>query len=115
MRKLALALSFVPMLAFAQAAELSGLAAPAAPTDTVLIPRSLVPMIEQAVLHPHMVDAGDALTLLQQLEACVADNPVDGVTRREGQDKCPLVTQTLETQAQALANAKKATAPAKSN
>jgi hypothetical protein len=114
MRRLSLGLSFVPMLAFAQAAEPPASAAPS-PPDTVLIPRSLVPMIEQAVLHPHMVDAGDALALLQQLEACVADNPVAGVTSRNGPDKCPLVTQALDAQVQALTNAKMAKAPARRN
>jgi hypothetical protein len=112
-----LALSCVPTLALAQMPVARTPAASAPPatavSETVLIPSALVPPIMQAILHPHSVDVGDILTLVQQLEACVADNPVDGAVRRNGPDQCPVVTQALA--AQTSANAKKPTASGKPN
>jgi hypothetical protein len=116
MRRTVLALLFIPTLAFAQTAQQSPQPAPVAAasplSDVVLMPRGFVPLIEQAILHPHSADVGDILTLVQELDACVANNPVGGVTRRDGPDRCPVVTEALAAQAQELANAKKA-APAK--
>ena len=119
MRRFILALSCLPTLAFAQAAAQPPQPAPASPvapsSEMVLIPRALISPIEQAILHPHNVDVGDVIALMQQLEACVADNPMTGVARRNGPDQCPPVTQALSAQAQELADAKKAAAPAKLN
>ena len=101
------------MLAFAQASvQPSQSAPPYQPSDTVLIPRALIAPIEQAILHPHSVDVGDVIALLQQFRACVADNPTNGVVRHLEPDLCSPVTQALAVQAQELAEAKKtATAP----
>lgn len=113
MRRLILALSCVPTLVSAQTSSQPAPASPAAPpSEMVLIPRALISPIEQAILHPHSVDVGDILTLIRQLDACVADNPTGGVVQRSGPDQCTPVTQALAAQAQELADAKKAATPA---
>ena len=118
MRRMVLVLLCVPTLAFAQVSEQSPQPVPAIAAspvaEIILIPRGFVPLIEQAILHPHSADVGDILALVQQLDACVADNPVAGATRHDGPDRCPVVTQALAAKAQELADAKKA-APAKPN
>jgi hypothetical protein len=114
MRRLILAFSCIPVLAFAQTPgpQPAPAASAIAPFETILIPRGFVPLIMQAILHPHSVDVGDILTLVQQLDACVADNPVNGAVHRDGPDQCSVVTQALEAQAQKPADAKKgATSP----
>jgi hypothetical protein len=118
MHRMVLALLCVPTLAFAQVSEQSPMPLPAIAaspvSEIVLIPRGFIPLIEQAILHPHSADVGDIVALLQQLDACVADNPQGGVTRHDGPDRCPVVTQALAAKAQELADAKKA-APGKPN
>ena len=112
MRRLILAAwCVVPTLVFAQSppqlqqpAEGSPIVLP---QDMVLIPRGLIPSIEQAVLHPHSVDPGDILTLVQEIDACVADNPTAGAARHTGPDQCPVVARALATLTQELAAAKK--------
>jgi hypothetical protein len=120
MRRLIYALSCIPTLAFAQTPSPPLQPAPASAaallSQMVMIPRALIPPIEQAILHPHSVDVGDIIVLVKQLDACVADNPTGGVVRRSGPDECTPVTQALAEQAQELADAKKAAAmPAKPN
>jgi hypothetical protein len=111
MRSLIIAISLVPTFAFAQAPAQPQQPAPdLLAAEMVLMPRALIPLMEQAILHPHNVDTGDVISLMQQLEACVADNPVNGVVRGNGPDRCPMVTQALAAQAQELADAKKAAA-----
>jgi hypothetical protein len=112
MRWLFVALSCFPTLVFTQTPMQPPQSTPtsqiAPPPDIVLIPRALIPSVEQAILHPHSVDVGDIIALLQQLDACIADNPINGVVRRIGPDQCSPVTQALAAQAQELADAKKA-------
>ena len=112
MRRLILAAwCVVPTLVFAQSPAQSQQPAEGSPTalppDMVLIPRALIPSIEQAILHPHTVDAGDILTLVQEIDACVADNPTAGAMRHNGPDQCPVVTRALTTLTQELAATKK--------
>jgi len=99
MRSLILALSLVPTLAVAQAPAMQS-----PQPDMVLLPRWLAETAAQWIAAPN---ATDAVQLFIALQACLADNPIAGVTHREGPDQCPAVTRALAAQAQGLADAKK--------
>ena len=62
-----------------------------------------------AVLHPDLATPA-VEQAFAMLGACVADNPVNGMLRRQGADQCPAVTEALAAQAKELADAKKAAA-----
>ena len=89
---------------------------PAPKSDMALLPRAAVEAtirIAQAIatLHPDL-----ATPTVQEafgaLAACLADNPVNGRLTRQGQDQCPAVTEALAAQDKAMADARKAAAPA---
>lgn len=62
------------------------------PPEMALMPRQLVEMAAGWIAHP---DATTAVQLYAGLQACLADNPTNGVVRRTGVDECPVVTQAL--------------------
>ena len=101
MKKLALALSLLPTIAFAQPA-------PPAP-DIVLLPRAVAETAAQWIAQPN---AGNAVQLYAALIACINDNPVGGVVRHIGQDQCPVVTEALAAQDKLKAADKPTPAPA---
>lgn len=84
--------------------------------DIVLLPRAAVEAaIRDAqaivVLHPDL-----ATPTVQEsfgaLGACLADNPVGGVVRRQGPDQCPIVTRALAERAKATGTPKPASSAA---
>jgi len=108
MRRLALVLSLLATQFLAEAPSAIAAPPPAADDpDVVVIPRALVALIRQAILHPHSADVGDILAVVQQFAACVDDNPLNGLVRRAGQDQCPEVTSALAARDKELAAARK--------
>jgi hypothetical protein len=105
--------TLLPVAAWAADAPPIATPPPAPPPSDccVLILRSVVAPIEQVIQHPHQYDFGETLAILQQFDACVADNPIKGVVRHTGQDQCPDVTDALAAQTAALAVSKKAPPP----
>ncbi len=89
-------------LAAALLAPMSALAAPkppphlTIPAGMVLLPRQAAEAAAQWIAAPN---AETAVRLYAGLVACLNDNPVDGVVRREGPDQCPAVTAALRAMA----------------
>ena len=86
---------------------------PAKP-DMALLPRAAVEAAIRdaqaiATLHPDVATPAvvEAFTALAE---CLADNPVQGRLTRRGPDRCPAVTEALDAQAKALADARKGAA-----
>ena len=79
------ALLLLPTLALAQTTP-----------ELVLVPLATVQTLEQAAMNARKLDAADILAPIQQLQACIADNPHNGVVQRSGPDQCPEVTAAIE-------------------
>ena len=67
-------------------------AADPVPPEMVLLPRNLAEAAAQWIATP---DAATAVRIYATLQACLADNPVNGRVQRMGQDQCPAVTAAL--------------------
>ena len=89
---------------------------PAPKPDMALLPRAAVEAairdaLAIATLHPDLATPA-VQEAFGALAACLADNPVNGRLTRQGQDQCPTVTEALAAQDKAMADARKAAAPA---
>ena len=76
--------------------------------EMVLVPRGIAETALSWIMAPN---ANNAVQLYAALQACIADNPHGGVTRRSGPDQCPAVTEALAAQEKALADATRAASP----
>ena len=84
--------------------------------EMALLPRAAVESAIRDVqaivtLHPDLATPA-VQEAFGALAACLADNPQNGRLERRGQDQCPAVTEALAAQDKALADARKAAAPA---
>lgn len=73
--------------------------------DVVLLPRDVVESVREWMFAPN---PQTAIRLFAALNACIADNPVNGHIMRQGQDQCPAVTAALAERDKELADARKA-------
>ena len=75
-----------------------------APPDVVLLPRAVAQAAMQWVMAP---DPTNAVRIYAALQACMQNNPHDGVTTRMGPDQCPEVTEALAARNKEIADLKK--------
>ena len=83
MKYLIIAISLLPLTAFAEQLP-----------PTMVIDTNILVMTQD-----YLNKSGPlGRVLSNQIEACMADNPVNGITRRSGPDNCPSVTEHEKTQ-----------------
>ena len=78
--------------------------------DLVLIPRDVASTALSWIAQP---DPSNAVRLYVALNACISNNPLDGVVTRSGPDQCPGVTAAIEQRDKEIADLKKQLAEAK--